>query len=243
MPTRAQAQFGKRGTQFRRDTHGMDIRGIGTIVPKNFQWHVKLMACRVARQALDQIGNRFEPRPPPRQHRQAQSPGQQGCALRIRRSCLRSRPRKLEAPQGLPSAHRRCRNGALRSVRPGAREPNHGATIVSSNAAATGWAAASPVRSPISTSRHHCSRISPGIGSRANSRMRETSALKAYSAKSASRTRCRREQRGKIAVAVDLPHERSTMFEMTLHETQSSDVHATAMSPAPTRRFSASKML
>ena len=59
MPARAQAQFGQCGTQFRRRTHGIDIRRIGAIVPKNFQRHVKLMVRRVARQAFDQIGNRF----------------------------------------------------------------------------------------------------------------------------------------------------------------------------------------
>ena len=54
---------------------------------------------------------------------------------------------------------------------------------------------------------------------------------------------CRRKQRREIAVPVDLPHEPSTMFEMALHQTQSSAGHATAISPAPTRRFSASMML
>src|SRR5262245_1209965 len=52
---------------------------------------------------------------------------------------------------------------------------------VTSKAAETGFAAASPARSPSSTSRHHCSLISPGIGSRARSRIREISMSKAYS--------------------------------------------------------------
>ena len=47
------------------------------------------------------------------------------------------------------------------------------------SAAATGLALASPARSPWRTSRHHCRRISPGIGSRARSRTLAISMLNA----------------------------------------------------------------
>ena len=68
---------------------------------------------------------------------------------------------------------------AHRSSRSAGRRQCRWRASVSRNAAATGCAAASPPRSPESTSRHHCRRISPGIGSRAKSRTRAISTLKA----------------------------------------------------------------
>ena len=45
----------------------MDIRGFGAIVPENFQWYVKLMMFSMARQIIDQVGNRFGLFPPLRE--------------------------------------------------------------------------------------------------------------------------------------------------------------------------------
>ena len=53
------------------------------------------------------------------------------------------------------------------------------AATAARSAAATGLACASAARSPLSTSLHHCRRISPGSGSRAASRTRVISMLKA----------------------------------------------------------------
>ena len=88
---------------------------------------------------------------------------------------------------------------------------------VASSAAATGFAAASPARSPSSTSRHHCSRISPGIGSRARSRTRDDLDVEGIEREQRAALVGRREQRREIAVAVGFAHQRRAILKVLVH--------------------------
>ena len=176
---RQRAHFSKRRAQRLTRLPGENLLAVDAMAVEHIERHIKLPPRRMARKAVTESGDRV---------------GDAG--IQGNRSLHRAAAPRISAGHGKQRRLRLMRvnleigRGRHRLVikieaaridqadQPVASEMPWRASV-SRNAAATGCAAASPPRSPDSTSRHHCRRISPGIGSRARSRTRAISRLKA----------------------------------------------------------------